>query len=170
MCFPLDVSYPCTPVHISTIEPCAVSVRAFVLFKSGRLCTYKTLGECKGGRAGAAPLVSCSLLHAPMGARKQSKKKKCVVTTELSRCVLSSWMLFLLPQLWIAKACVVCTSKEYLCVLSLGWALWPPHRWWWGEGGGGPLQEQSVLVSCLVVGAFVYVSEGSSANLCMCVN
>lgn len=37
-------------------------------------------------------------------------------------------------------------------------------------GWGGSLQEQSVLVSCLVVGAFVYVSEGSSANLCMCVN
>lgn len=170
MCFPLDVSYPCTPVHISTIEPCAVSVRAFVLFKSGRLCTYKTLGECKGGESRSSTIGQLQFASCANGSTKTKQKKKCVVTTELSRCVLSSWMLFLLPQLWIAKACVVCTSKEYLCVLSLGWALWPPHRWWWGEGGGGPLQEQSVLVSCLVVGAFVYVSEGSSANLCMCVN
>lgn len=76
MCFPLDVSYPCTPVHISTIEPCAVSVRAFVLFKSGRLCTYKTLGECKGGESRSSTIGQLQFASCANGSTKTKQKKK----------------------------------------------------------------------------------------------
>lgn len=72
-----------------------------------------------------------------------------------SRCVLSSWMLFLLPQLWIAKACV-CTSKEYLCVFSLGQERWAvsPCRWWWGEMWGPATRAISFSWVVSLLGAF----------------
>lgn len=90
MCFPLDVNDPATPVHISTIEPCAVSVQAFVLFKSGKLCTYKTLGEGKRGESRSSTIGQLQFASCISGSTKTKEKKNSVARTELSGCVLSS--------------------------------------------------------------------------------
>lgn len=164
--FPMNVSVPCTRFNNNRTSRCKCAI-VFVPLRSGRDCTYKSLGDRQNGGEPEQYYWSVVVLSR---ASNDSMKKKQMCQRRLSRFVLSYWMLFLLPQLWIAKTCVVCTSKEYLCVYSLGWALRPPLQVV-VRSGVGPLQEQSVFLRvCVVVGSFVYVSEVSSADSRMCVS